>query len=337
MSIARGLRCGGPENELTVAGMREGCVARANGHPLSHDRSRGGFSLIELLVVIGILGLLMAVLLPALSSARKQAKTVVCRAQLKSLMTAIHTYAARNNGTVVPSYNMRGVSVGLLNPLDGWGPILDAGEYVRGSDSLKQNPFVCPETLDVAGMGGTQTGTNPENPKGYMDWPVVPTLTKYYAKPLPERGLDRLIRVAYWINGDNPIGPRRPFVQGIHFTGSVGYGPDPFGKILKAQRFEDFAAPGRLIALADGLYSGNQEKTRAGDRDSRIGYRHPGRIGQANIALADGHVEAIEGDRFPRKMDAGMKMAEIRAENLGTNPTVYSDPARFIPEVSSGE
>lgn len=284
-------------------------------------------------MVIGIIGLLMAILLPALSSARKQAKAVLCRAQLRSLMTAIQTYASQNSGAVVPSYNMHGVSVGVLNPLDGWGPILDAGLYITGNGSLKDNPFVCPETLDVEGMAGTQTGTNREHPKGYMDWPAVLTLSKNYSKTLPERGFDRIIRVGYWINGDNPIGPRRPFTPGIHFTGSVGYGPDPFGRVLKTQRFEEFQTPGRLIALADGLYSGNQEKTRLGDRDSRIGYRHPGRVGRANVALADGHVDAIEGDAFPRKMDTGMPLEEIRRENLGTGPTVYSDPVRFLAEV----
>jgi prepilin-type N-terminal cleavage/methylation domain-containing protein/prepilin-type processing-associated H-X9-DG protein len=53
---------------------------------------RGGFTLIELLVVVAMIAMLMAILLPALSNAREQARLVQCEGQVRELMRAALTY-----------------------------------------------------------------------------------------------------------------------------------------------------------------------------------------------------------------------------------------------------
>ncbi len=68
---------------------------------LNKGKKNRGFTLVELLVVIAVIALLMAILLPALSKARTQAKRIACLSGLKQLLTAWMTYADNSDGKLV--------------------------------------------------------------------------------------------------------------------------------------------------------------------------------------------------------------------------------------------
>lgn len=289
------------------------------------------FTLIELLVVIAIIALLIGILLPTLAAARANSKATACGSTLRSVGQALMMYSNDHKEVVCPSYTMTGTS-GTGVPLDGWGPILDRDGYMQGAgeQALKKSPFTCPEARDVPGLLAGQTGNDPDNPKGYMDWPCVRSGSGFATTTIPERQLEKIIRVAYWINGDNPIGGSVAVVPDVFYTGSVGYGPGSNGVSIRYTKLSAFERPQTLVTVADGVYAGRQRDNRQGSTNCRIGFRHPGGKGAANAAFADGHVQSIMGSKFPRALGGKNVPQEIIDENRHGQPTVYANPSRAL-------
>jgi len=84
---------------------------------------RKAFTLIELLVVIAIIALLMAILLPALQRARKQAAGSVCMSNIKSIATSWFMYQLDYNGNIVSSFVFPGNNAWVQMPQDPAGNI----------------------------------------------------------------------------------------------------------------------------------------------------------------------------------------------------------------------
>jgi prepilin-type N-terminal cleavage/methylation domain-containing protein len=95
---------------------------------------RRAFTLVELLVVIGIIALLIAVLLPALNKARRQALLTVCSSNQKQLVNALLMYCADNRGCFPggPGYLMTN---GVQSPTPKAG--------LAAWDTEARNPYSC--------------------------------------------------------------------------------------------------------------------------------------------------------------------------------------------------
>ena len=177
-----------------------------NGFTPLEWRSLTGITLVELMVVIGMMSFLLALVLPALGRARDQSKLIICRSNQRNLLFGCLLYAGENDSMLPADRQLHNTHIGLIEDLYGGGYIQESEVYYCPSERADPSRRVARDAADD--LKYCEENFNNGN-IGYFyysfsDRPTYRYLSTFFLKNLPwPRLLSDTMPADKWVFSDS--------------------------------------------------------------------------------------------------------------------------------------